>query len=215
METFRISVLVSGNGSNLQCIIDAVEDGRIANSKIVGVISSSENAYALERARQHEIPAAAVTKYEYADMRDRMDAILKILDGEHPDLIVLAGYLSILPAKVVEKYRGRIINIHPALLPKFGGKDFYGIHVHEAVLAAGEKESGAKTNVSATYTAAISAPCTISSRCLLTLVCPIRVSSLSLPGSPPCQSVISEVSLFLSILSRSLLINTPLTALLP
>ena len=143
METFRISVLVSGNGSNLQCIIDAVEDGRIANSKIVGVISSSENAYALERARQHEIPAAAVTKYEYADMRDRMDAILKILDGEHPDLIVLAGYLSILPAKVVEKYRGRIINIHPALLPKFGGKDFYGIHVHEAVLEAGEKESGA------------------------------------------------------------------------
>ena len=143
METFRISVLVSGNGSNLQCIIDAVEDGRIANSKIVGVISSSENAYALERARQHEIPAAAVTKYEYADMRDRMDAILKILDGEHPDLIVLAGYLSILPATVVEKYRGRIINIHPALLPKFGGKDFYGIHVHEAVLAAGEKESGA------------------------------------------------------------------------
>ena len=143
MELFRISVLVSGNGSDLQSIIDAVEDGRIPNSKIVGVISSSENAYALERARQHEIPAAAVTKYEYADMRDRMDAILKILDGEHPDLIVLAGYLSILPAKVVEKYRGRIINIHPALLPKFGGKDFYGIHVHEAVLAAGEKESGA------------------------------------------------------------------------
>jgi phosphoribosylglycinamide formyltransferase-1 len=143
METFRISVLVSGNGSNLQCIIDAVEDGRIANSKIVGVISSSENAYALERARQHEIPAAAVTKYEYADMRDRMDAILKVLDGEHPDLIVLAGYLSILPPKVVQKYKGQIINIHPALLPKFGGKDFYGIHVHEAVLAAGEKESGA------------------------------------------------------------------------
>ena len=143
MELFRISVLVSGNGSDLQSIIDAVEDGRIPNSKIVGVISSSENAYALERARQHEIPAAAVTKYEYADMRDRMDAILKILDGEDPDLIVLAGYLSILPAKVVEKYRGRIINIHPALLPKFGGKDFYGIHVHEAVLAAGEKESGA------------------------------------------------------------------------
>lgn len=143
METFRISVLVSGNGSNLQAIIDAVEDGTIANSKIVGVISSSENAYALERARQHEIPCAAVTKHEYADIRDRMDAIMKILDGEHPDLIVLAGYLSILPEKVVEKYKGQIINIHPALLPKFGGKDFYGIKVHEAVLAAGEKESGA------------------------------------------------------------------------
>lgn len=143
METFRISVLVSGNGSNLQAIIDAVEDGRIENSKIVGVISSSENAYALERARQHEIPCTAITKHEYADFRDRMDAILKVLEGEHPDLIVLAGYLSILPPKVVQKYSGRIINIHPALLPKFGGKDFYGIRVHEAVLAAGEKESGA------------------------------------------------------------------------
>ena len=143
METFRISVLVSGNGSNLQCIIDAVEDGRIPNSKIVGVISSSENAYALERARQHEIPATAITKHEYADIRDRMDAILQVLDGEHPDLIVLAGYLSILPPKVVQKYKGQIINIHPALLPKFGGKDFYGIHVHEAVLEAGETESGA------------------------------------------------------------------------
>jgi phosphoribosylglycinamide formyltransferase-1 len=143
METFRISVLVSGNGSNLQCIIDAVEDGRIPNSKIVGVISSSENAYALERARQHEIPATAITKHEYADIRDRMDAILQVLEGEHPDLIVLAGYLSILPPKVVQKYKGQIINIHPALLPKFGGKDFYGIHVHEAVLAAGETESGA------------------------------------------------------------------------
>ena len=143
METFRISVLVSGNGSNLQCIIDAVEDGRIPNSKIVGVISSNENAYALERARQHEIPATAITKHEYADIRDRMDAILQVLEGEHPDLIVLAGYLSILPPKVVQKYKGQIINIHPALLPKFGGKDFYGIHVHEAVLEAGETESGA------------------------------------------------------------------------
>jgi phosphoribosylglycinamide formyltransferase-1 len=143
METFRISVLVSGNGSNLQCIIDAVEDGRIPNSKIVGVISSNENAYALERARQHEIPATAITKHEYADIRDRMDAILQVLEGENPDLIVLAGYLSILPPKVVQKYKGQIINIHPALLPKFGGKDFYGIHVHEAVLEAGETESGA------------------------------------------------------------------------
>ncbi len=143
MELFRISVLVSGNGSDLQSIIDAVEDGRIPNSKIVGVISSNADAYALERAKQHEIPYAAVTKFEYADLRDRFDAILKILDGEHPDLIVLAGYLSILPPKVVQKYAGRIINIHPALLPKFGGKDYYGIRVHEAVLAAGETESGA------------------------------------------------------------------------
>lgn len=143
MEPFRISVLVSGNGTDLQSIIDAVEDGTIADAKIVGVLSSDEKAYALERARQHEIPYQAVTKHEFNDLRDRMDAILQHLEGDDPDLIVLAGYLSILPPKVIEKYRGRIINIHPALLPKFGGKDFYGIKVHEAVLAAGEAESGA------------------------------------------------------------------------
>lgn len=143
MEPLRISVLVSGNGSNFQAVIDAIEDGTIENARIVGVISSSENAFALQRAQQHEIPFTAITKHEYNDIRDRMDAILNVLESEHPDLIVLAGYLSILPPKVVEKFKGKIINIHPALLPKFGGKDHYGIKVHERVLAAGETESGA------------------------------------------------------------------------
>ncbi|MGI6722259.1 MAG: phosphoribosylglycinamide formyltransferase [Anaerovoracaceae bacterium] len=143
MNPLRVSVLVSGNGTDLQSIIDAVEDGSLPNVKICQVISSNANANALNRARNHDIPALAVTKSEYNDIRDRMDAILKHLDGEHTDLVVLAGYISILPRKVVEKYKRRIINIHPALLPKHGGKECYGINVHKQVLEDGDKESGA------------------------------------------------------------------------
>ncbi|MGI6737286.1 MAG: phosphoribosylglycinamide formyltransferase [Anaerovoracaceae bacterium] len=143
MEQLRVSVLVSGNGTNLQAIIDAVEDGSLPNVKICQVISSSAHARALERARAHDIPALAVTKEEYNDIRDRMDAILSHLDGEHTDLVVLAGYLSILPHKVVDRYRHRIINIHPSLLPKHGGRECYGMNVHKQVLASGDKESGA------------------------------------------------------------------------
>ncbi|MEA4921859.1 MAG: phosphoribosylglycinamide formyltransferase [Eubacteriaceae bacterium] len=143
MEKLRVSVLVSGSGTNLQAIIDAVENGSLPNVKICQVISSSADAYALERARNHEIPALAVTKSEFNDLRDRMDAILTHLEGEHTDLVVLAGYLSILPPKVIEEYKGRIINIHPALLPKHGGKECYGLKVHRQVIADGEKESGA------------------------------------------------------------------------
>ncbi|MEG0392347.1 MAG: phosphoribosylglycinamide formyltransferase [Anaerovoracaceae bacterium] len=143
MEKLRVSVLVSGNGSNLQAIIDEVNSGKLENVKIVQVISSKEDAYALERARENDIPALAVTKHEYDDLRDRMDAITKHLDGEHTDLVVLAGYLSIIPEKVIKKYEGRIINIHPALLPKHGGKECYGMKVHRKVIEAGETESGA------------------------------------------------------------------------
>lgn len=143
MRKLKVSVLVSGGGTDLQSIIDAVEDGSLENVEIVQVISSNANAYALERAKQHDIPAIPITKYEYADFRDRMDVILETLEGASTDLVVLAGYLSILSEKVVQKYKGRIINIHPSLLPLHGGKDCYGIKVHEQVIAAGEKESGA------------------------------------------------------------------------
>lgn len=139
----RISVLVSGNGSNLQVLIDAIENGVIENAKIVQVISSNASAYAIERAQNHEIPVNIVTKHDYADIRDRMDAILEMLKLEHTDLVVLAGYMSILPKKVIDEYEDRIINIHPALLPKYGGKECYGIKVHQQIIAAGEKESGA------------------------------------------------------------------------
>jgi phosphoribosylglycinamide formyltransferase-1 len=143
MEKLRISVLVSGNGSNLQAIMDAIEDGSLENVKIVQVISSKAEAYALKRAEDAEIPAVAVTKHEYNDIRDRMDAIKMYLDGERTDLVVLAGYLSILPPKVIEAYEGRIINVHPALLPLHGGKECYGLEVHKQVIADGEKETGA------------------------------------------------------------------------
>lgn len=143
MEKLRVSILVSGSGTNLQAIIDAVEDGSLPNVKICQVISSSSHARALDRARAHDIPALAVTKAEYNDIRDRMDAILTHLDGENTDLVVLAGYLSILPHKIIEKYRRRIINIHPALLPKHGGRECYGMNVHNQVIADGDTESGA------------------------------------------------------------------------
>lgn len=143
MEKLRISVLVSGGGTNLQAIIDAVEDGSLPNVKICQVISSQADAYALTRAREHDIPALAVTRHEYEDVADRMDAILSHLKEEATDLVVLAGYLSILPPRIIEEYRGRIINIHPSLLPKYGGKDCYGLNVHEKVIAAGETVSGA------------------------------------------------------------------------
>ena len=142
-KIIRISVLVSGNGSNLQALIDAIEEGSIENAKIVQVISSNASAYAVERAQEHDIPVNIVTKHDYADIRDRMDAILEALNNESTDLVVLAGYLSILPKKVIDAYEERIINVHPALLPKHGGKECYGIKVHEKVIAAGETESGA------------------------------------------------------------------------
>ena len=142
-KMIRISVLVSGNGSNLQALIDAIESGEIENAKIVQVISSNASAYAIERAENHDIPVNIITKHDYADIRDRMDAILEMLNCEATDLVVLAGYMSILPKKVIDAYDGRIINVHPALLPKYGGKECYGIKVHEKVIATGETESGA------------------------------------------------------------------------
>ena len=138
MSGLRIGVLVSGGGTNLQSVIDAVEAGTL-KSQIVCVISNKEAAYGLERARKYQIPAYFINpKEEGYD-----EKLLTLLKDEQVDLVVLAGYLKILNQALIEAYRGHIINIHPSLLPKFGGKGFYGIHVHEAVIAAGEKESGA------------------------------------------------------------------------
>ncbi len=139
----RISVLVSGGGTDLQSVIDGVESGQIENAEIVQVISSKHGVYSLERAARHGIPALVISKKEYPDIAERMDAILRALEEADTDLVVLAGYLSIISREIVETYHRRIINIHPARLPKFGGKGMYGLNVHKAVLAAGEKESGA------------------------------------------------------------------------
>lgn len=139
----RISVLISGGGTNLQSLIDAAEKGELAGARIVQIISSKADAYGLERGRKHGIPTKVISKAEYPDMKERMAAVKEALDAENTDLVVLAGYLSILDSEVIKAYEGRIINIHPSLLPKFGGKDCYGIKVHRKVLEAGEKESGA------------------------------------------------------------------------
>ena len=138
MSGLRLGVLVSGSGTNLQSMIDAVENGTL-KSQIVCVISNKEAAYGLERARKHQIPAYFINpKEEGYDKK-----LLETLKKEQVELVVLAGYLKILNQGLIHAYSKRIINIHPSLLPKFGGKGFYGLHVHEAVIAAGEKESGA------------------------------------------------------------------------
>lgn len=133
---FNMAVMVSGSGSNLQAIIDKVSCGFIRDARVALVISDNERAYALERARQQEIPSCFI-------QRGKQDVLLEVLESYKVDFIVLAGYLSILEAAVIQRYKNRIINIHPSLIPKYAGKGFYGIRVHEKVLAAGEKESGA------------------------------------------------------------------------
>ncbi|MGL4344382.1 MAG: phosphoribosylglycinamide formyltransferase [Cellulosilyticaceae bacterium] len=138
MPGLKLGVLVSGSGSNLQSVIDASLAKEI-ESHVVCVISNKEAAYGLERARNHDIAAYYVDPKSPEYDRE----VLQKLEESQVDMVVLAGYLKIVPSEMIAKYRGRIINIHPSLLPKFGGKGYYGIRVHEAVLAAGEKESGA------------------------------------------------------------------------
>jgi phosphoribosylglycinamide formyltransferase-1 len=139
----RISVMVSGGGTNLQAVIDGVADGRIPGAVIALVLSSRDGVYSLERARKAGIPTVVISKKDYPDEEAKADAILAALAEVGTDLVVMAGYMSILSPRVCRAYAGRMINIHPALLPKHGGPGYYGLHVHEAVLAAGDTESGA------------------------------------------------------------------------
>ena len=142
-KKIRIAVMVSGGGTNLQALIDAIADGRIEGAEIALVLSSRPDAYALTRAERAGVSAVVVSKEEYPDPETRADAILSALAAAGTDLVVMAGYMSILPNRVCSAYAGRMINIHPSLLPKYGGVGYYGLRVHEAVLKAGEKESGA------------------------------------------------------------------------
>ena len=139
----NISVMVSGGGTNFQAVIDGVSSGNIPNAKIVQVISSNSKAFALERAKKHDIPGYVVSSKDYPDASEKADKILALLQEKETDLIVLADYMSVVDAKIIDAYRGRIINIHPSLIPKYCGKGFYGKRVHEAVLAGGETVSGA------------------------------------------------------------------------
>lgn len=137
MPGLKIGVLVSGGGTNLQSVIDATQDGTLA-SRITCVISNKEEAYGLVRARENGIQNIFINPKEV----NYNEQVLEVLKKHEVELVVLAGYLKILDARLIEAYKGRIINIHPSLLPKYGGKGYYGLHVHEAVIAAGEAESG-------------------------------------------------------------------------
>ena len=139
----NIAVFVSGGGTNLQAIIDAQDRGEIKNGKITFVLASNENAYALERAKKAGIDTAVVSRKQYESKADYDKAVLKTLDGRDIDLIVLAGFLSILGEELVSKYNNRIINVHPSLIPLFCGDGFYGKKVHKAVLDSGMKVTGA------------------------------------------------------------------------
>ena len=139
----NVVVLVSGGGTNLQAIIDAVENRTITNTKIAGVISNNKNAYALERAKKHGIANCCISPKDYANRATLNQKFLEKMDELNPDLIVLAGFLVVIPPEMIAKYRNRIINIHPSLIPSFCGTGYYGLKVHEAALARGVKVVGA------------------------------------------------------------------------
>ena len=139
----NIVVLVSGGGTNLQALLDAEEAGEIHGGRITQVISSSPEAYALERAARHGVPGTVINRKAYADAAEFDAALLKELKRAEADLIVLAGFLCILGEEIVRAYANRIINVHPSLIPAFCGKGFYGLRVHKAALDYGVKVTGA------------------------------------------------------------------------
>lgn len=139
----KLAVCVSGGGTNLQAIIDGIEKQTITNAQIKVVISNNKNAYALERAKQHGIEAICISPKDYESREAFNEAFLAQLDSYGVDLVVLAGFLVVIPQKMIEKYRNRIINIHPSLIPSFCGTGYYGLKVHEGALARGVKVTGA------------------------------------------------------------------------
>lgn len=139
----RLAVLVSGGGTNLQAIIDAIDGGAVTNAKIDVVISNNANAYALERARDHGIEGMCISPKAYESREQFNDALTQTITDRGIDLVVLAGYLVILPPQLIAAYKNRIINIHPSLIPSFCGTGYYGLKVHEAALKRGVRVTGA------------------------------------------------------------------------
>ena len=142
-QPLRVVVMVSGGGTNLQAIIDSVKDGTITNTQIVGVISNNKNAYALKRAEENDIPSVCVSPKDFETRDIFNEKLLEAVDSYEPDLVVLAGFLVVIPPEMIKKYENRMINIHPSLIPSFCGKGYYGLKVHEAALARGVKVVGA------------------------------------------------------------------------
>lgn len=139
----NIVVLVSGGGTNLQALIDASERGEIENGRISCVVSSNPNAYAIERAKKHGIDYAVIRRKDYESLESYDEALTALLLEKKADLVVLAGFMTILGDKVIKQFENRMINIHPSLIPSFCGAGFYGLKVHEAALARGVKVTGA------------------------------------------------------------------------
>ena len=139
----NIAVLVSGGGTNLQALIDAEKSGIIKNGKITCVISSKEGAYALERAKNNGIKGITLPRSEYSDVAAYTAAIVDTLKAENADIVVYAGFMTILDEQIVKAFPYKMVNVHPALIPSFCGKGFYGLHVHEEVLKTGGKLTGA------------------------------------------------------------------------
>jgi phosphoribosylglycinamide formyltransferase-1 len=138
----NIAVFGSGRGSNFQAILNAMEKGTLPGMRIACVVSNNSSAGILDIARSRAIPAIHLSRKQFASEEEFSNRLLSLLEIHGTGLILLAGYMKLVPGRVIARYRNRILNIHPALLPKFGGAGMYGIHVHEAVVAAGEKESG-------------------------------------------------------------------------
>ena len=139
----KLAVLVSGGGTNLQAIFDAIDSGKIQNAEVSVVISNNQNAYALARAKKHGVEAVCISPKDFADRAAFNQAFLKKLDSYQVDLVVLAGFLVVLPQEMIQRYQNRIINIHPSLIPSFCGKGYYGLKVHESALARGVRITGA------------------------------------------------------------------------
>ena len=139
-------MLVSGGGTNLQALIDAQNDGIIKSGKITCVISSNPDAYALERARKNNIDTAVIRRKDFATFEEYDFALTELLKSKSADLVVLAGFMTILGHQVISEFENRMINIHPALIPSFCGEGYYGLNVHKAVLEKGVKLSGATTH---------------------------------------------------------------------
>ncbi len=139
----RVVVMVSGGGTNLQAIIDAVDNKTVTNTEIVGVISNNKNAYALKRAENHGIAAQCISPKDYESRDMFNEKLLEAVNAYRPDLIVLAGFLVVIPPALIQAYPNRIINIHPSLIPSFCGTGYYGLKVHDAALARGVRVTGA------------------------------------------------------------------------
>lgn len=143
----RVAVLVSGGGTNLQALMDAIHQGQLPNVELVAVVSNKAGIYALERAKQGNIPSYVIQRKDHSSLESFQSKFEQTLYEINPDLIVLAGFLMILPSSLIERFRNRIINIHPSLIPSFCGEGYYGLKVHQAVLERGVKVTGATVHI--------------------------------------------------------------------